>query len=217
MPDDMKYLCGWFKYDTIEGMHNMDLYDSLSMINNDVGFKGDKMIRPNTYMAIDGVNLMYLPYITEINITSAQDFDEDHKSGESWNDMTNILSLSCYPYINSNYTEKYPWTQEEWDEYYFLETGGLSNPYVYAKESQCKYYSPFYKNLADIEDGELKGIAGQRFFSQYHSYYFSIRMPIAFLVFTKTPTLAQTHDISITITLNDGRVFEKLVANHSWE
>ncbi|MDR2511614.1 MAG: hypothetical protein LBC89_04035 [Bacteroidales bacterium] len=77
---------------------------------------------------------------------------------------------------------------------------------------------PIAELLSNIDDFELMGLG---FYSKLHFYpsvggVTDYANTLAYLHFTKVPTLAQTHDLTITITLDDGRVFEKQITK-SWE
>lgn len=73
------------------------LYHNLSVKNNDVAY-------PNKYTS-KFPNLCFYHNFTDIEVTSNQDYDEQHKAGTSLLDLVYFYTSSCQRYIESNYEE----------------------------------------------------------------------------------------------------------------
>jgi hypothetical protein len=235
MPVELNYLCGWFvldkkiAFDTIPGgVYNAelydslfnatkDMYDSLSKVNNDTGYNGCKLVS-NPVISEDPIHLGFTSNILSIDVKSEQNFDEQHDAARVLNDLVKIISLSPYPYINSNYTSEYKWHKAEFENFILMQDISFWSPFIYRwadEENEpnplwYRYYYPINKLLSEVTASELKGIFVQQF------AFPPTVPPICYLVFTQSPTLEKTHDLTVTITLDDGRVFEKHITK-TWD
>lgn len=130
-------------------------------------------------------NVMY-PAVdfVSIKVTSDADFDAEHPEGEPLNDILTFDSCSAKPYIDSGYTE-------------------------YDKAADIRKYSVINKNLAEVTVDDLTllgtGQTGYEPVERRDVGYLGI------LIFNKEPTLSKTHTFTVTMTADDGRVFEASV------
>jgi hypothetical protein len=209
------YLCGWFTthqtHDTID-IHK-DLYDSISAIRGDTAYKKRKIKFGNTNMIESTPIVNFVSDIISISLKSGQDFDENHAAGASLDDIVNLFSTTFIPYIRNGYRQQYEWTDEIYDYFYAIEYN--RDYYGYKDDFNTWHYSPVYSSLSDITASDIEGLQLYRFSTDFQ-LTFNLDTPLCYLVFTQAPTLAQTHNLTVTITLSDGRVFEKTITK-SWE
>jgi hypothetical protein len=229
-PSNLRYICGWFagylnyysempvtehykKDNQTAGFYNMPFYDSLSLKNGDVGYTVPKYIwkRENEmspYILADGAANQYLICdIISINIKSNNAFDDSHSAGSSLNDIVKLMSLTSHQFINSHYTDVYNWTYEKWNATTAIEKYFFQHPYDNIAE-HFDNFRLYFEYLVETNYSDVRGMFAQQF-------YYPAIPPIFYLHFTQVPTLSQTHELTITVTLNDGRVFEKQITKNT--
>jgi hypothetical protein len=136
------------------------------------------------YIAVPNWGDSFKGDILSIDVISNADFDEQHPALSPLNDIIQLQSISPYPYIISGYKATYNWGYDEPTRYGRLFRCGL-------EDNPC--YHPIDKKLSEITPSDL------------------ILVGPAFLIFEKHPTLAQAHDLTVTIRLSDGRIFSPTI------
>ena len=131
-----------------------------------------------------------------LNITSDSDFNSI-PAGSSLGDIIRFHSLSVNKYILSGYSEGYNWNESDYD-YVILETYLNKNSYVRInKEFKKRNNSPFHpviKMVSDLEPEEMILLGdGYIFYATF-----------AILEFTEIPVLNKNHNITITLTSDEG-------------
>jgi hypothetical protein len=209
------YLCGWFTTHNAPNIDtHKDLYDSISALKGDTAYEGSRRQWIGFSNHTAGVTIVnFISDIISINLKSGQDFDENHSAGTSLDDIVNLFSTTFTPYIRNGYRQQYEWTDEICDYFYAIEYN--RDYYGYMRDFNKLVYFPVYSSLSEITASDIEGLQFYRF-SEDFDPAFNIDAPLCYLVFTKAPTLAQTHNLTVTITLSDGRVFEKTITK-SWE
>lgn len=236
-PSNLRYICGWFggylnqylyipsveynkKNNRTAGLYNMPLYDSLSLKNGDFGYTVPKHIlkredENSSYtlgsvlgLAGDAPNQSLMCDIISINIKSNNAFDNNHSAGSSLNDIVKLMSLTSHQFIESHYTDVYNWTYEEWNTTTAIEKDFFLHPYdpIANKFNNFRLY---FEYLSETNYSNVRGMFAQQF-------HYPAIPSIFYLHFPQVPTLSQTHEFTITVTLSDGSVFEKQIIK-SWD
>jgi hypothetical protein len=115
--------------------------------------------------------------IASIEVSSNADFDHEHPAGTPLNDIIRFMGKSVYEFLQSNYTNKYDWE---------------NIPEEYRKERTFRgafYEFPRYKLLSELTPEDMR----------MQTTDFGV------LHFEKEPTLSKTHELTITITLDNNR------------
>ncbi|GHU86852.1 hypothetical protein FACS1894153_4470 [Bacteroidia bacterium] len=231
-PSNLQYLCGWVQYEGCNillldsnfnkiddkilsssmecndiiyqtaGMFNTKMYDSISELNKDVHFAEPKYLGYGKNETRSGINIGFNTNIISINIKSDKAFDEYHSIGQNLNDIVQILSLSSLTYIESNYKQEYNWSQTEKDSLISKDSFFLKSDFW---NTNYKYYQPICRYLSEITTEEMQFMYVQKF--NFPGYI----PPLFYLHFTQEPTISKTHNLTVTITLRDGRIFEKSI------
>ncbi len=82
------------------------IYDSLCVANGDYNHRHKVSLLMDDVF-IEGAPSSFSPNITSLEVLSNQDFDEQHPSGTSLNDLIEYSFRSFGRYVNSGYQEKY--------------------------------------------------------------------------------------------------------------
>jgi hypothetical protein len=125
--------------------------------------------------------------IKTISVISSNNFDNSHPSGVVLNGVIKFLSITPYPYIESNYNSLFDW-QNYWTENYTFPQGIFN----FGNETHL-----IDKRLSELNQNGLI-LAGDA-------------QMTGCLLFTQNPTLEQTHNLTVTIELQDSRTFEKTI------
>ncbi|GHU86400.1 hypothetical protein FACS1894153_3400 [Bacteroidia bacterium] len=168
------------------------LYDSLCIKNNDMSYNKTVLSPYKTHQWVSQYYAI-IPNIINIDIKSEQDFDDTHIAGESLNDIIEILSYSPREYIDKNYQYLYKWNENSLDTMFYNSCFGDNT------------VSPVHCTLSELELETLNLIGG------WLRNSYKVSHTIAYLYFTQASTLSKTHNLTVTITLSDGRVFEKSI------
>lgn len=157
-------------------------FDRLCEKHGDTGY--NRVIRFHALMN------NYLAYnITSVSVTSDSAYDELHPANTDLNDLFEFFNVSPLKYIRSGYTELYNWRYCPLTEYEMSLYGTLG--------SSVDSYSEFHvtrKDLTALEESDLE-LVGDGGYS------------LIFLKLLKLPTLSNEHTFTVTITIEDGRVF----------
>jgi hypothetical protein len=127
-----------------------------------------------------------------INVVCDVDFDEQHPSGTSLNDLIVVYIVSPYPYIKSDYT---PF---DWSTITHFGTAQLQST---LREIRPVY--PIRKMMSELEVEDLK-IIGDGYSGGSYGYLFST-------AFYKGPAIRGAYYFTITMTADDGRTFSDTV------
>ena len=163
-----------------------EIQDSLCLVNNDVGYNKKR----DFIVSTDWGHCSVID-IESISVVSNSNYDNQHLSGTSLNDIVRFISISPQKFINSNYTANCDWD--------------LNMPNSFKKErhminfknnQERAYYFPIDKKLSEIGVNEFK-----------------LLMPeiIGYLTFESYPTLDKIHILTITFKLSDGKIINKTV------
>ncbi|GHU87238.1 hypothetical protein FACS1894153_4750 [Bacteroidia bacterium] len=166
------------------------IYDSLCVLHKDMSYNRKERSLDSPIWS--GAHFALSPDLANINIISDMDFDEFHKAGDKLNDIINLLSFSTAPFIRSGYVSLYHADTSN-SEYYYYAILSLSRNRAF----------PIKKSLSEITISDMELMGGG------FNWYLEHNTPIAYLFFTQEPTISKTHNLTVTITLSDGRFFEK--------
>ena len=147
---------------------------------------------PFAYTSVDFVSL---------NVTSDSDFNSI-PAGGSLGDIIRFHSLSVNKYILSEYSKGYNWNDSD---YAILETYLNGNDRVRInKEFKKRNNSPFHpivKMVSDLEPEEMILLGdGNMFLAR-----------LAILEFTEIPSLNKEHNITITLTSDEGVEYTSMI------
>ena len=159
-------------------------YDSLCTQNNDISYNTKRgYIGGPEWGGANAEN------IRSIQVVSNADFDEAHPQGASLNDVIRLISVSPKKFIDSSYQSTYDWKTNSPEAFKYEPT--LDN---FGSSGGRLDYHPIEKKLSDItpEDMLLAGFETDCF---------------AYLIFEAEPTVAKTHELTITIHTNNGKTF----------
>jgi hypothetical protein len=156
------------------------IYDSLCVLHNDMSYNTER-----DYIEIPHWRDGFKGDIVSIDVVSNADFDEQHPTYSSLNDVILLLSASLYPYIMSGYKDTYEWEPDEYLRY--------SEPLMRRGSNEDLYFHPINKTLSEVTSSDL------------------ILVNSALRVFEKQPDVAQEHELTVTIRMSDGRVFSPTV------
>jgi hypothetical protein len=161
------------------------LYNSLCLTYNDLSYN-KKVDIMGEYPEFPGYH--FKNGIKKLIVTSNNEFDNSHPTGVSLNDLIRFSSLSPIKFISSNYKSKYDWTK--------YSNGYLRDAYVRRSEE----YHPIEDNLSELSETD--------FFLLGDGWSISF---ICRLSFVKQAETIKEHKLTVTIVLNDGRVFRPTV------
>ena len=151
------------------------LYDSLCKAHNDMSYNKEIMYYPSPISG-DGVVDMSVNNVVEINVTSNADFDEQHLAGTSLNDIILFMGMSIHPFLESNYVYSHNWDEKP--------EGLKDEKYSFAQS----FHSPVTGLLSELKPEDM----------------IMLSEIVGFLHFEKNPTLSKTHELTITVTLDNG-------------
>lgn len=175
---------------------NTYTYDRLCEKHNDMTY--NRKVKQLTASPIDPNEFILTDYIS-ISVISDADWDAGHSAGALLNDITMFLSASPKKYIDSGYKDKYDWKNgsHEYDtERYFY-----SFYDSYPETRNKNPYHPIEKLVSEltIEDMILLGNGAP---------YSEI---LALLKFTSFPTVEKKHNITVTLTTDEGETFSDTI------
>jgi hypothetical protein len=189
-----EWICGWRS----KGREKV-LYDSLCILHNDMTYnkKREFMDPPGP----DWGNGIFKGDIISIQVVSNAAFDDRHPAHSSLNDLIRFLSISLYPYFLSDYTP-FDWEKNRPGNFQCEEL--LRIPSALNREDGMCYY-PIDKNLSEIRPSDMVLADLLKSFRNSKGEY--IGHQLAYLVFEQQPEANKEHELTVTITLSDGRVF----------
>lgn len=159
-----------------------EAFDRLCEKHGDTGY--NRVVRfhalPNNYLAYN---------ITSVKVTSDSAYDELHPANTDLSDLFEFFTLSPLKYIRSGYTELYNWRYCTLTEYEMSLYGTVGSP--------VDSYSEFHvtrKDLSALEESDLELVGDGG-----HS--------LIFLKLLKLPTLSHENTFTVSITIENGRVF----------
>lgn len=165
------------KYDALCEKHGDMSY------NRKVTILGYFPITPNQFIVADFLS---------VDIISDADFDAAHPAGASLGDIVKFISVSPYPYIKSGYKAKYDWDNSVYDE--LIYHNFLNTPYTVKGGPFEKCYHAVEKMVSELTSEDLTLLGDG-----------DTETNLAILKFVSKPTLAQTHNLTITFTPDSGR------------
>ena len=190
---------GWYsssnQYSWKSTGNDKAIYDSLCRANNDVAYNrkvGYIKMEEGFDNSFDEGNVVGQCYekIINIDIISESDFDAQHPIGTSLSDIVHFCSTSVSQFIESGYTFKYDWKS--------------ATPELFNKEPELFYFqtnrfayqcTPVDKLLSEMKTND----------------FYLLNPGLGFLIFDKQPTLSKTHLLTVSVTLDDGRVLSGAV------
>lgn len=175
-------------YDFLDKGDDAKRYESLCAKYNDY-IKTDVYVGNGVY--IEGPSYPDVNPVS-INVVALTDFDENHKAGDSLNDITRLISASPYKYITSR--QKYDYSKDESLSQSFRTVYGhfyANTPQDGSGDPSCYY--PVDKLLSDITSEDLI-LLGFRDARQGFDIKFEV-MPI------------DTFEVRVDIKVEDSRSF----------
>ncbi|MDR2891206.1 MAG: hypothetical protein LBV18_06400 [Alistipes sp.] len=167
-----------------------EIYDALCEKYGDMSFEREDLT--NHVISFQAESFV------SVEIVSDEDFDEAHPKGSSLNDLILFDSASSKPYIDSGY-EKCDWGN---DDVFVFGFGGPRRPYY-----------PVRKKVSELMKDDLELL-----FAGSSCLYLGDGIPkfgqcsaFGFFHFEKSPTLSKVHNVTVTMTADDGRVFSDTV------
>lgn len=153
-----------------------ELYDSLCRANNDISYNKEISYYPDPH-AGDGVIDLSINRVAKIDVTSNADFDEQHPAGTSLNDIIRFMGISVYEFLQSNYRYSHNWD---------IKPEGFEDElYSYSQS----FHSPVTGLLSELQTDDMILLDN-----------------VGLLHFEKVPTLSKTHELIITVTLDNGKI-----------
>ena len=165
---------------------NKVVYDSLCKVHNDLGYD-----KKRGYIAMPDWGSCSTFDIAHIDVVSNANFDAQHPSGTSLNDLVYFISVSPKKYIDSGYNYSYDWankTPEIFDK--------EQEMYNFRNSSESSNYNPINKKLSETAIDEMVLLP---------AYYFG------YLVFDSSPTTIKKHTLTVTFSLCNGKVISKTI------
>lgn len=188
-----------------DSANNVKRYDNLCNLHEDMSWNYQMegpypascfplqtwSIQHNNFIALD---------ITSIEVTSNNDFDDRHPANSSLNDIITFTGISVEPFIASNYTKEFEWTPYLEQDTTILR---LYNEIVLEERTASwenfdreKRTHLIQKNLTSLNEKEMKMMGGDPKTTK------PITMGV--LRFNSLPSLNAQHQLTITITYQDG-------------
>lgn len=144
-----------------EEKNNKAMYQSKCMEINDFGYEYNGS---STFdKAYDHTH--WYNDVTTINITSDKDYDTEHPSGASLNDVFYLLSMSPYKFIESGYKKKFDFHETDLSVFpdYLLEFKDiLQFGTPYGKPTNDKTLHPVYGLVSELKAEDMKLMGGYR-------------------------------------------------------
>lgn len=140
---------------------------------------------------------------TAINIISDTDWDAQHPAGTSLNDIVMFYSASPIEYIKSGYKEKYNWNQISVPSFFhsYMENGST----LYGGVSIGKGTNPFHpviKTADELTPEDMVLLGNGNLYT------------LCLLEFTSFPTENKDHNITVTLTTDEGETFSGTINTH---
>ena len=189
-------------YNSVGG--DKTLYDEWCQKHGDMSYNRKEEYKigdtpPHEFVAAD---------YTAIEIVSDTDWDTEHPAGTSLADIAMFYSASPIRYIQSGYSREYDWSDTPMPGYVYKHMQNWTH--LRLRDGIYKGKTPFYpvKKLASElkpEDMVLLGSGDLMYGSR------GGRTPIGFLEFTTRPTKNKTHNITVTLTTDEGEVFSDTI------
>lgn len=185
------WMCGWDS----KGKQKQ-IYDSLCVLHNDISYNTELEYGLGasgpTYFKGD---------ILSIEVFSNKDYDAQHPANASLNDIVRVMSISPYKHIASNYKEFYNWKRDFPAEFsndsLLLQYRDLVYSFQsYKKDPPSEMY-PVNKRLSEATASDFV-------LMELVDRYYKGGSPMAILMFEKAPDIAETHEVTVRISLSDG-------------
>lgn len=163
-----------------------EIYDSLCVAHSDMDYD-----KKRDYIVGTNWGHCSMSDIESISVVSNSNYDNQHMSGTSLNDIIRFISVSPQKFIDSNYTTTFDWTQNT--PISFKKERNMAN---FKNSSESSNYYPIDKKLSEIGKNELK-----------------LLMPetIGYLTFESYPTLNKIQVLSITFRLSNGKIINRTI------
>jgi len=172
-------------------------YDRLCEKHNDMSYNRKITIRganptpPNEFLYAD---------LLSIEVSSDNDFDDIHPAGTSLNDLVMFLAVSPKKYIDSGYKNIYNWKkgnhEPATDRYFY------SYYDQFADTDKNVPYHPVEKMVSDLNTEDLILLGNG---------VYSVDWILFLLRFNTLPTENKTHNITVTLTTDEGEVFSDTI------
>ena len=176
------FYCGWKSQGS-----EKDKYDNLCRLHNDMSYHTKRR-----FIAFPDWGEHYKNDITKIDIVSNADFDSEHKAGTSLSDIVRFLSVSPIKFIESGYKQTYDWDNNYPDN--FKASSAINYVSVSNIEDQ-KCYHPIDKIVSELSSSDLI-LLGNGWVGNF-----------GILVFDKQPDLEKEHELTVTVSVSNNRVF----------
>jgi hypothetical protein len=135
--------------------------------------------------------------LASIEIVSDADWDDGHLAESSLNDITTFFAPSPKKYIDSGYKETYNWNDYTGEKYWSETSYPGEYPYGVTKDKSP--YHPVTKMVSDLTSDDMMLLGGG-----------SGRI-IAILKFSILPTENKEHNITVTLTTDEGKTFSATI------
>ncbi|GEM_PF-1565844 len=186
------------------------IFDSLSIKHSDISYKG----RLSDLGGSSPFRCLATDFIS-INVTSTKDYNATHPANSSLNDIVKFLSVSCYPFIKSNYTAVfYTNIVKDMDaiDKKYLENILIGSAYTSGfkqfdiEGNSITPFSPISKQLDRLtkDDLILIGFYGTK--RARKSNY------IGFLYFTEHPDVLGDYEIKVEMVGDNGKTYTATTA-----
>ena len=179
-----------------------EIYWELCRKHNDLTYNHTVLMYPeDSYI---GRQLFLAEDFVSVDIWSDSDYDEDHSAGTSLANIVRFVSLSSYQFIRNGYAA-YDWASSDVKELYTKLYGSTIDSNNGTTSGPGGFY-PLNKLVSDLQLDDLKifGPAGK--YSPWDK-----SEPLAYLFFEHPSTLSKTHTFTVTLTTDDGKVFEDTI------
>ena len=188
----------WIVYDSLK---NAEIYQELCRKHQDLTYNHTIYFKGGDYF----LNDFFANDFISLEIQSNADYDEQHLAGTLLNDRVRYMSLSSYKFIQNQYGA-YEWNNPEelasFKKYFWRI---LRDHYNNSTAGRGGFY-PIDKLVSELNLDDLK-IFGPGYLSTYKEG----GEPLAYLFFEHPPTLSKTHTFTVTLTTDDGKVFEDTI------
>jgi hypothetical protein len=179
------------------------LYDALCQKYNDLNY-----YKKTRYTKYIGCREYSSNEIISIDVVSNLDFDVEHPAGSSLCDIVRLLSASPIRFIQSGYKETYDWEQcpqefQKEREFVFCYSCG---------EYVNLHHHPVHGLLTELnkDDLQLLGCGWDGGFAKFeppftYGYFFG------YLTFEKEPDVSGVHELTVTVSLANGRKISQTI------
>ena len=177
------------------------IFDSLSIKHSDINYKGKARSStsgyPFTCLATDFIS---------ITVTSTNNYNATHTANSSLNDIIRFISLSCYPFIKSNYRDAIDY-ENTLNGMNAIDRKYLDKPLRGSSWmsglrgfGETTPFSPISKQLDRLTKDDLILVG----------YYGTRRRPsniIGFLYFTELPDVLGDYEIKVEMVGDNGKTY----------